>query len=168
MAITKYTSYSEVRSAIGLSSEELPDEVINLKMYDDALTVALSGITLPDEEPGPGPVSDRFDTIKAIAEASRTDAQVKLLALIRLFATYSVAAELANSLAMRTPKQRSDAKASLTRFSSEATFRDTQEALIRKVGELTYAMENINDTTVAVDLPWLTAITPDTDVVTDS
>lgn len=168
MAITDYTSYAEVRSACGLSIKELPDTVLALDMFDNALYLELQGVTLPDEAPGPGPLDTCFAAIDAMDEEDRTTSQKKLFALTRLFSTYVVAYRVMMSGMTRTPKTISDSKASLTRFSSEATIKDTKAEILLQIQTNRAAIEDINETTIEDPLNLLYVVEPDTDVVTDS
>lgn len=163
MPITDFTTYAEVRSAVGLSVDELPDSILATEMYLNSLELALDSVTLPAETPGPGPLITAFATIKALQ--TRTAKQQKLYNLTRLFATYAVALEVATSLSMRAPKMIGDSKASLTRFSSEATFRDVAALLKAKVVDLRDQIEKINDTVISLN-PYLTVVSRAIDPVT--
>lgn len=165
MILTDYTTYAEIRSTCGLSSDELPDSVLANELYINVLDLALADVELPTEEPGPGPLADRFLVIKAIAEASRTTAQQKLYNLTRLFSTYAVALEVVVSLSMRAPKSVSDSKASLVRFSPESTYELVIDAIRKKLDDLKGMIEGINATTVTT-LPYLNVVNPATDPVT--
>jgi len=163
MDITTYTTYAEVRSTVGLATKELPDTVLALEIYGNALSLAMSQVTLPDV--GTGTFAARYAAIKLIVEASRTVDQQAFYDLTRMFATYAVAVEVAVSLSMRAPKMIGDSKASLTRFSPEATFQDVARALSAKLASIKYNLENIGSTAVE-SLPYLTVVPPDIDVIT--
>ena len=164
MLITDYTSYDEVRSVIGLSTDELTDGQLDQEIYANALQLYLSTVVLPTAAPGPGPLASRFIEIRDDAEADRTAKEQLLYALTRMLATYVVAAEVAISLPMTAPKMISDSKVSLTRFSPEATFRDVVIAIRHRVSELKGKIEDINTTTVS-SLPYLSTVVPSFDVV---
>lgn len=164
MLITDYTSYAEVRSVIGLSTDELTDTQLALEVYANSLELYLGTVTLPTEAPGPGPLSTRFLEIKGTAVGERTTKEQLLYALTRLLSTYVVASEVAISLSMTAPKMISDSKVSLTRFAPEATFRDVATAIRYRVSELKGRIEDINITTAA-SLPYMTAVVPSFDVV---
>jgi hypothetical protein len=82
-----------------------------------------------------------------------------------VFSAYVVAEEVCNSLSTKIPKVKADGKASLTRFSSEATFKDTVARVRELKASLKYSLENINST--ASFVPTLCGIiTPEVNVVT--
>lgn len=158
-------TYDEVRLTAGLASDELSDTLLAAPLYANALSLAMGAVTLPTEAPGPGPLKACFDAIALLAENARTTAQQKLYDLAHLYFVYAVAEEVCNSLSTKIPKVKADGKASLTRFSSEATFKDTV-ARVREIrASLKYSLENINST--ASFVPTLCGIiNPEVDVVT--
>ena len=164
MPITDYTSYAEIRTTCGVSEKELPDTELALELYNNVLELALAEVALPDEEPGPGPLDTRYLAIKALPE--KTALQKKLYNLTRMFATYTVSLEVCTSLSMKAPKSIGDGKASLVRFSPEATFQDVIEAITKKLDEVRYRIENINASAV-VSLPTMLAVKPAYDPVTN-
>lgn len=111
MALTAYTSYDEVRSALGVSIEELPDSELALPLYEVGLKVELKLI-------GPTLISD-YDTALQTPSNSRTDAETDLVDAMKLFATYSVAKQLTTSLPLFSPKEMSDNKAMMVRYSTD-------------------------------------------------
>lgn len=165
MDILDYTSYGEIRTTCGLSSDELPDSVLSQEIYANVLEEALDDIVLPTEDPGPGPLDSRFIVIRDTAEGSRTAKEQKLYNLTRMFCAYSVAYEAVTSLSMRAPKAVSDSKVSLTRFSPESTYKDVISTIRNRLDNLKSKIENINNTEVT-SLPYMTVVTPDTDPIT--
>jgi len=169
MAITDYTSYAEVRSACGLSTDDLPDETLALEMYSNVLDIKLGEVVLPDTPPGPGDLPTRFAEIKALPESSRSALEQKLYNLTRLYATYAVAVEVAVSLSMRAAKSISDSKTTLVRFSPESTY----ELVIDKLNDLLSAakegIENIADPGADISgysSEYLSVVSPERDIVT--
>lgn len=165
MDITDYTSYNEVRTTVGLSVDELPDTVLAEEIYANALELALGDIDLPDEAPGPGPLSTRYPEIKTIDKTLRTTKEQKLYNLSRMFSTYAVALEVVVSLSMRAPKTVSDSKASLVRFSPEATYTIVIDEIKGKLDDLKSKLENINETAVT-SLSYMRVVEPAVDPVT--
>jgi hypothetical protein len=165
MDITDYTTYDEVRSVCGLSTDELTDTELALTIYANVLDLAMADVTLPTAEPGPGPLTTRFIALNIIAETARTTAQQKLFNLTRVFCTCTVALQAVMALSMRAPKTISDSKASLVRFSPESVYKDVIDRLEKTVGEAKGKMENIATTTLDV-LPLLTVVEPSTDAIT--
>ena len=167
MDITDYTSYAEIRSAIGLSSVELPDDLLAMEMYQNVLQLRLREVNLPAGAPGTGLLDSRFLAIVATAESSRSETEQKLYALTRLYATYVVAHEVAMSLSMRAPKQESDGKRTLVRFSPESTYEVTAGNMKAQVEDLKLQIENIVE--AALSIPQLfSAVGPGVNVVTNS
>jgi hypothetical protein len=155
--LADFITYDEVRTTVGLSVDELPDSVLALPIYAVALELELDGVNLTADAPGPGPLKTRYLLLEAMS--TMTTDQQKLYNLTRMFCAYAVAAEVATSLSMRTPKIISDSKASLTRFSPEATFKDTIEALKLKLKGLKDSIESIN-TGSATNYAFMFAIKP--------
>lgn len=116
--ITDYTTYDDIRSALGVSSEELEDTTLGLETWDHHLMFELEDIhaTLPSI------YADITDT----AVASRTPSEVKLHRATRIFATLAVANALTASLPMFGPKNISDGKALISRF-ADAPYKAVME-----------------------------------------
>ena len=155
--ITAYTSYDEVRSTIGMSTDTLPDTVLSLELYANSLELALDDIDIADT--ALNPIKTVFSTLDPVADSTAYN-------LTRLYATYSVALEVAVSLSMRAPKTLSDSKVTLTRFSPESTWKDVIAAIKKNLGKLKEDLEGIGDTTAATATPYLTAVKPTYDPVT--
>ena len=165
MDITNYITFDEVRTTCGLSTDELPDTELRLEIYQNVLSLALTGVELTDELPGPGPLDTRFIEIKAIKESSRTALEQRLYDLTRVFCIYTIALEVVVSLSMKAPKAISDSKATLTRFSPESAYKDVIERIEGVLKETRGKIEEIVTTTVNA-LIFSRVVTPATDVVT--
>jgi hypothetical protein len=111
MTLIEITSYDDVRAALGVSEDELKDTTLSLDLYAFNLTSELEGISLT--------LIPTFTQVKAIAAVDRTDVQTRLFQAAKLFATYAVAKQLCTSLPLFAPKEQTDGKASLGRFSSD-------------------------------------------------
>lgn len=166
MNITDFTSYAEVRQAVGLSIKELTDVDLSAEMYANSLQIYLAKVTLPDEAPGPGPLETRFAEIVLITEGTRTAKEQELYNLTRLYATYAVAHEAAMSLSTRTPKTISDGKHTLVRFSPESVYQTTLENIKKRLEDLKLQLETIAVSSTYL-IPALTAIKPAVNVVTN-
>lgn len=105
--ITDYTTYAEIRSALGVSDEELEDTTLALNMYALALDAALKriGTALPAD----------YAVIKAKIESARSGAEADVLDAVQLFTVYQIAAEL-TGLPLFSPKQITDGKAGFSRY----------------------------------------------------
>lgn len=106
MSILTYTTYNDVRAALGVTVKDLADETLALQLYSDTLDSEL-------EE-----VDADLATIFADASAAvpPSAAQSRLLRSARQFATFALAKTLAPSLPVFARKQITDGKAALTRY----------------------------------------------------
>jgi hypothetical protein len=112
MDITDFTTYEEVRAALGVSSEELEDTTLALDLYGLNLSVELSeiGATLAAE----------FLALTA----PTAGAEQNFVDAVKLFAPYAIARQVLPALPLLAPKSITDGKASITRDSS-APFKET-------------------------------------------
>ena len=111
MALTDFTSYNEVRSALGVNIDELQDSELSLELYELGLKVELKTL-------GASLISS-YTTAKATPPGSRTEQEEDLFTAVRLFATYSVARQLTTSLPLFSPKEMGDNKALMVRYSTD-------------------------------------------------
>lgn len=111
MALRPFCSSDEVRSALGVSDDELEDAVLLLPIYALGLRESLLKIsaTLPD----------LFLSVHGMDESTRTSTQNTLFSSVRLYSTYAVARQVGIALGMLGPKTLSDEKASFSRFAGE-------------------------------------------------
>lgn len=163
MNILDYTSYDEVRAICGLSTDDISDATLALELYANALALALGSVDLPDDPPGPGPLSSRFITVKAILPVSRTTDEQKLYDLTRKYATIAVALEI--PLSLTAAKSLSDSKTTQVRFSPESAYQDVRDMLEDSLESIKDDLENIVDG-AADYFQYLAVITPATDPVT--
>ncbi len=119
--LTDFTSYDEIRSLLGVNDDELSDNVLGLNLYLFAFYGEAKDI-------GGSAVGD-FLTIKAVAEGSRTPEQQEFFQTFLVFSSYAVAKELIPSLPLFSPKNITDGKAGLSRY-SESPYRDTIESIL--------------------------------------
>lgn len=118
MALTDFTSYDDVRAAIGVSDEEISDETLGLPVYEQALLVEFDDIDLN--------LRSTFQV--TVSKDTPTEAEKRFIRACKLFSTYAVAQQLAASLPMFAPKSLGDGKASMSRF-ADSPYRDT----VRKI-----------------------------------
>lgn len=111
MALVDYTTFDEVRAALGVSDDELEDTTLSLPVYEYNLKKELRDIQLG--------ILSTFATVQQISEADRTEEQAQLFESVRLFSTYAVARHLCGSLSMFSPKEITDSKSSMVRFSDK-------------------------------------------------
>lgn len=85
--LTEYTSYADVRAALGVSEEEIDDETLDLPIFGTLLDEALLEVNAA--------VLPAWNGLPA--DADRTADEARFAALVSLFSTYAVAYELLNS-----------------------------------------------------------------------
>jgi hypothetical protein len=122
MDLVQFTSYEEVRAAIGVSEEELPDAVIGLPMYLQSLLLDLDEIH-----------EDVDTTYVALTGTLDADEQ-RFQRLVQLFATYSVARTLLTGLDLFAPKRIQDGRAELER--TEDPYAAVREGVLAMYGRV--------------------------------
>lgn len=160
--LTDYTTYDDVRSALGVSSDELANETLDLETWDNHLQFELEDINAS--------LPDTYATISATSSASRTAAQAKLYRATRLFSTLALANTLAASLPMFGPKDISDGKASVSRFADapyKAVVSSVKMQYEKARDRLKDAWAELNASSAAASTrPYLGVSSPTTDPVT--
>lgn len=116
MALTQYCELDEVRAALGVNETELTDAVLNLPIYQIGLVRELAKISAS--------LPAAFLEVSALPESTRTEVQAVLFDAARMFSVYTCAKQVGASLGSLVPKDVSDGKASLSRF-SDSPYRDT-------------------------------------------
>ena len=101
-----YTTYNDVRAALGVSDEDIPDAVLALNLYADTLTQEFEEIDLTLES--------TYTVTKALPV--KTAAETRFLTACNVFATYSVAKQLTATMPLFAAKQVTDGKAQISRF----------------------------------------------------
>ena len=159
--ITEFTSYADIRAALGVSEDDLEDATLALDLYADMLEVEF-------EE-----VGDTFYTAYQAAQAADTptDAQVRLVKAARLFSTYAVAKQLTSTLPLFAAKEVTDSKASVQRFDSP--YRDVVKSVLDQYGRMRNRLATAlaalaAPTTVSVTKTYFSVVSPATDPITGS
>ncbi len=116
MALTQYCEFDEVRAALGANALELSDAVLSLPIYEIGLTRELAKISAS--------LPAAFLLLRE--SAALTDAQSLVVNSVRLFSAYAVAKQAGVPLGNMIPKDVSDGKASLSRF-SDSPYKDVLE-----------------------------------------
>lgn len=111
MSLTTYCEYNEVRSTLGVNSDELTDAVLGLPVYEMGLVRELNKLSTS--------LTAAFSAIYAKDTGSRTTTESELYDAVRLFSVYAVAKQVGVSLANFAPKDVGDGKASISRYSGE-------------------------------------------------
>lgn len=108
MALIDFTTYDDIRAALGVSSDDLEDTSLSLAVYETNLKSELMDVD-------PAVIAD-YATVKDVSTATRTAPQQWFFEVTRLFATYAVAKQLTASLSMFASKTQTDGKAEVSRF----------------------------------------------------
>lgn len=157
--LTAYTSYEEVRAALGVTHKELSNDVLSLELYSASLENELETV-------GEG-VAAAFAT--AAAAVPRTPVQQRFYRAVKLFAPYAVANELVSGLPLFAIKSVTDGKAGFSRDSSSPYKESIIQALARYSkyrGQLESAFSEITGgTTDVTDRSYLAVISPASDPV---
>jgi hypothetical protein len=159
--VTDYTSYAEIRAVIGVDALELPDATLGLQTFATALYRTLLSITNSSGET----LVALFD---AIDPFDMDISEEILYYTIKEYATYVVADACCSGLSMFALKSDSDGKATQSRFSSEATFKDVVKNVQQRLASLTGALDQMLGGTTTYSIPGLIRVSPATDVVTDA
>jgi len=109
--LTDYTTYDEIRAVLGVSTDELEDEVLALPLYASHLQGELEDVALA--------LPSAYIAVITIPEASRTDVQQRFALATALFSAYAVAKQLSASLPLFSPKDITEGKASVARFGND-------------------------------------------------
>ena len=96
-----------------------------------------------------------------------TESEEHLYYTIKEYATYVVADACCSGLSMFALKSDSDGKASQTRFSSEATFKDVVRNIRERIASLTGELDSLLGG-ASYEVPSITRITPSVDRVTNA
>lgn len=160
MSLIDYTSFDDVRAALGVSIDELSDTTLSLNLYAFNLVAELRGI-----DSGLIAYYAPF-----IAAAPTTDPDLTFYQSVKLFAAYAVAKQACGSLPMFSPKEQTDGKSSLVRFSADpykvtiARIGEQYDAAKISVADAFNATQNLGAPLVS-DRPWLDVVSPDYDPI---
>jgi hypothetical protein len=161
VALLTYTTYDDIRAALGVSSDEIEDATLSLSLYELNLTSEFEDIGLTLE-------SD-YATVAALS--SRTAVQDRFLQATRLFATYAVAYQAATSLPLFSPKDISDGKATVSRY-ADSPYKEVVKRIEQLYGKYKARLEAAFAANGAVSAPsitprpYFTVSVPDSDPVT--
>lgn len=162
MALNDYMTYNDVRAALGVSVEELEDATIGLELYESAVDEDVLSV----HSGLPGIYVGIMETV----EADRTPQEQRLYKLTRLFATYSAARVVGQSLPMFGPKSISDGKATMSRF-ADSPYKDLLDRLDEQYASTRDRLLNVLDeflsaSTPEIFLPVFSAVSSDYDPIT--
>jgi hypothetical protein len=139
--ITTYTTYDDVRAALGVSSDDLEDSTLALAIYDNYLTMELEEVNI--NLPATFITTADIDT--------PTAAQSRFLNAASMFATFALAKQLTTTLPLFAAKQETDSKASGTRFDN--AYKDTIVSVGKEYSRvrnyLIQSLDTLNSSTTA-------------------
>lgn len=151
MELTAYTTYSDIRAVLGVSSDDLEDSTLSLDVYAFNLEAEfdeLDPLILP-----------AYGDLRESDPEGMEPAQRRFFQACRTFSTYAVAKQCLTALPLAAPKEHSDGKASVTRFALDPykeTIRRVESAYEKMRERLLQAFAGLQATTRAeVPLPVL-------------
>lgn len=159
MSILDYTSYDEVRAALGVSDEELEDVTLALPMYEDRLMADLEDIGAD--------LHALYLATKLVV--GPTAEQTRFLRSARLFATYALAKVLTGTLPMFGLKSMEDGKARGERFADpyRETVRTINSDYDKWRARLQQAYSALGQPSSGVtSRPYLAVVSPGSDPIT--
>lgn len=166
MALTDFTTYDDIRAALGVSSEEIEDATLSLALYEYGLISDLEDI-----EPT-GALRSEFATVAAIDPGDRTDVQSRFYQAMVMFSTYAVAKHLTTALPLFSPQDHTDGKAGFSRYAS-SPYKDTInevkaqfERYKQRVEAAYAAVTSTSNASATVNRVLFAKSTPSTNVIT--
>ena len=169
LILSEYTACSDVRAVLGVDTDELPDDELNTALYADSLEAVLKLTDVDNAVGGAGSLFDKYATIIAVSEGSRTADQINMKTVIRLLCTYYVAQVVIPGLSMRAKKAETDGKSAATRFSAESTFQDVAMLIESKIASYLDLAANIGTSSSAARIPIMLGVaTPATDIIEET
>jgi hypothetical protein len=111
VALTDFTSFEDVRAALGVSEDEIDDATLGLPLYEINLIAELESVDLN--------LIDAFTPLNTGSSDDLSADQKRFVNATRFFATYAVAKQLTSSLPLFSPKEISDGKATLSRYTQD-------------------------------------------------
>lgn len=118
--LTQYTSYDEIRAALGVALEEIRDDVLALPSYEQVLLFDLYDL------------STGMAAYYLALAGSLTANQQRFKDLVQVYAAYVLAKHLLISLSMFAPKDIKDAKTEMIRI--DDPYAATREGVLAFLG----------------------------------
>lgn len=165
MALIDYTSFDDVRAALGVSEDELEDTTLSLDLYEFGLNEDLDDISTS--------LRSSFATVSQKAESERSVNEIRFFESVKMFATYSVARHLTVSLPLFSPKEITDGKAAAVRYAQDPykkVIENIEARFERGRNRVAEALAALNSTSTSSRVPriFFAKATPATDPVTGS
>ena len=157
--ITTYTTYADVRAALGVSDDDLEDTTLGLELYANYLEVELEDVNID--------LPTTYATTEALG--TPTAAEERFLKSCRLFATFAVARQLTSALPIFAAQQVSDGKASVQRFDTpyKDAIKSVNEQYDRLKNRLVQSLASIGtSTSAATAMTYVSVVSPAVDPVT--
>jgi len=161
--LVDFTSFEDIRAALGVSAEEIKDATLSLPLYVNRLRMDLESVSAS--------TLTLHATLANVQPASQTEQQARFEIALQLFATYSVAKHLTISLPLFSPREITDGKASLSRYAQDpyratiARVESEYDTLRQNLAAALAGAESVSAPTVSLR-PWFSAVTPTPDPVT--
>lgn len=161
MLLTDYTTYDEVRAALGVNVDEVDDATLALPLYENILQVELEDIDMD--------IPTLYESVSALP--TPTDDQLRFMQAAHLFATYAVAKQLTTSLPLFSPEQITDGKAMIRR-NQDTPYKAVIEAVAREYTrfksrlEKMFAVVNSTSAAGAVAKTYFSVASPTSDPIT--
>ena len=108
--LTQYTTYDDIRAAIGVAEEEIPDVVLALRNYEMVLQ-----FELVDLLPKAVPTLDAYFLTLVVSTHTATPDELRFIQMLQVFSAYVVARHLLLVLPMFAPVTVKDSKTELVR-----------------------------------------------------
>lgn len=161
MALVDFTSFNDIRAALGVAEAEIGDSTLSLALYENNLTSEFAVIS--------STLVTAFTDLPAAD--TRSAEQTSFAMYVQLFATYAVARQLTVSLPLFSPKEIGDGKATMTRYALDpykATVQGVNEQYEKFKTLLIAAFETLNPVTETVVpvLSYFGVASPTTDPIT--
>jgi hypothetical protein len=161
--LTDYTTFSDIRTILGVSIDELPDSDLELETYLFGLESALDDV-------GTSLIADYAAVTAPVVGNTATAEQIKLYRATRLYSALQVCENVSHSLPMRAEKSITDGKAGASRFTDspiEQTIENMKALLAKALSNLQEAYAENLGTQVTITIPSFLAISvPSIDPVT--
>lgn len=131
MTISDFTSFDDVRAALGVSKDEITDATLSLDLYTFNLVSELESIDL-----------GLIASYQALpVPAGRSTAETRFAQAVSLFSTYAVAKQGTIGLPMFSPKEQTDGKAGLVRF-AQNPYKDTIQRVLDQYNAFKLKLED--------------------------
>lgn len=127
--LTEFTTYDDIRAALGISDEELDDETLDLAIFETLLEEDMFAID-----------PDVLTYWNGLPTSGLTPEQTRFQNLVKLFSTYAVAYRLLNTAELFGFIKVTDSRATMQRTADAyKNLRVNVTAMFQKVGELLLA-----------------------------